>query len=159
MSIMAVRIDNRLLHGIVATQWAPLYEAQRVMIIDDHTADNPVLKDSMKMSKPAGKALSIINCATAYENFKNKKYDGHGVFIIVKNPQIALDLINLGEKIPELVIGGTVEPEGEDYFRVSKRACVTMEEKKIYDKILEAGTEITVQYVPRDKAVLYKTLI
>ena len=35
MGITLARIDNRLLHGIVATQWAGRSGAQRIMIIDD----------------------------------------------------------------------------------------------------------------------------
>ena len=35
MSITLGRIDFRLLHGIVATMWAPQSGAQRVMVIDD----------------------------------------------------------------------------------------------------------------------------
>ena len=38
MSIIAARIDNRLLHGIVATQWVPEFRPQRLMVIDDIVA-------------------------------------------------------------------------------------------------------------------------
>ena len=40
MGIVLARIDNRLLHGIVATQWAGRSGAQRIMIIDDGVAGN-----------------------------------------------------------------------------------------------------------------------
>ena len=40
MGIVLARIDNRLLHGIVATQWAGRSGAQRIMIIDDTVANN-----------------------------------------------------------------------------------------------------------------------
>ena len=33
MSIIAARIDNRLLHGIVATQWVPEFRPQRLMAV------------------------------------------------------------------------------------------------------------------------------
>ena len=41
MNIVLTRIDNRLLHGIVMTQWAGTTGAQRVMVIDDKTANSP----------------------------------------------------------------------------------------------------------------------
>lgn len=59
MSIISARIDFRLLHGIVATQWAPMSGAQRVMVIDDRVANDPVIKESMRLGKPAG--LSLIH--------------------------------------------------------------------------------------------------
>lgn len=86
MSIIAARIDNRLLHGIVATQWVPEFHPQRLMIIDDEYANDPTKKAGMRMAKPAGVALSIINRETAYANFAAGKYDGHTVFVVVRDP-------------------------------------------------------------------------
>ena len=149
MSIVLSRIDNRLLHGIVATQWTPMADPDRVMIIDDEFANDPIKKAGMKLGKPAGVALSIISRETAYGNFKIHKYDGQKVFLIVRDPQIILDLQNSGETIKKLTVGGTVVPETEA-VQVSKRAYVKKEEEEIYRKIAKNGTEIKVQYVPSD---------
>lgn len=153
MGIISARVDNRLLHGIVATQWAPIIGAQRVMVIDDHIASDPLLKSGMQMGKPAGCALSIITEETAYANFSAGKYAGHTVFAIVQDPQILLNLANQGEKVPKIVVGGTVAPdEGADAVQVSRRAWVTKDQEPIYKALANAGAEITVQYVPQDKA-------
>ena len=154
MAIISARIDNRLLHGIVATQWAPFIGAARVMVIDDHIANNPTLKSGMKMGKPAGCALSIINEETAYANFKAGKYDDHTVFVIVQDPVILLKLINDGQKIQKVILGGTVDPpEGVEGIQVSKRAYVTKPEEEIYRAIAASGTPISVQYVLNDKEI------
>ena len=99
MGISLARLDNRLLHGIVASQWTPRSGANRVMVIDDKTANTPALKEAMKIGKPSGVSLSIINRETAYTNFKNGKYNGQKVFVICNNPQIILDLIEDGNEI------------------------------------------------------------
>ena len=65
MGIVLARIDNRLLHGIVATQWAGRSGAQRIMIIDDTVANNELTKASMKLARPTGMAMSIITEETA----------------------------------------------------------------------------------------------
>ena len=70
MGIVLARIDNRLLHGIVATQWAGRSGAQRIMIIDDTVANNELTKASMKLARPTGMAISIITEETALNNFK-----------------------------------------------------------------------------------------
>ena len=159
MSIISLRIDNRLLHGIVASQWTPHFGPQRVMVINDHIANDPVLKSGAQMSKPAGTALSIINEETAYENFKNHKYEGQKVFVIVSDPCIAWKLIEMGERIPHLVVGGTITPEEAGAIKVSNRAYVRKEEIDIYQKIKDSGTRIVVQYVPRDKEELLQDKI
>ena len=152
MSIVSARIDNRLLHGIVASQWAPFIGAKRVMVIDNHIAGNPVLKDGMRMGKPAGCALSIIDEKTAYANFAAGKYNDHSVFVIVQDPEIILNLVKQGQKVPKLIIGGTVDPEaGTSAVRVSKRAVVTSAQEQVYRDIAGSGTSVTVQYLLNDK--------
>jgi len=142
MGISLARLDNRLLHGIVASQWTPRSGANRVMVIDDKTANTPALKEAMKIGKPSGVSLSIINRETAYTNFKNGKYNGQKVFVICNNPQIILDLIEDGNEIETLILGGT---------EVSKRAYVKKSDEPVFKKIMEKGTKIFVQYVPNDK--------
>lgn len=110
MSIVAGRIDYRLLHGIVQGFWCPTYATQRTMIIDDATANDEVRKAAMKLSKPSGQALSIITEEKALTNFKAGKYDNHTVFTIARDPQTFLDLIEAGQKIPVLTLGLTELP-------------------------------------------------
>lgn len=35
MSLVLARIDQRLIHGIVVTQWAGATQAKRLMVVDD----------------------------------------------------------------------------------------------------------------------------
>lgn len=149
MSVSLARIDSRLLHGIVATQWTPQVSPDRVMVIDDEFANDTVKKEGMKLGRPTGVALSIISRETAYANFSSHKYDGQKIFLIVRDPQIVLDLLKQGEKISKLTIGGTLVPETEA-IKVSKRAYVKKEEVAVYQSIAKLGTKITVQFVPND---------
>lgn len=152
MSIVAARIDNRLLHGIVAMQWTPQYQPQRVMVIDDEFASDPTKKASMRMARPAGVALSIISRETAYDNFAAGKYDDHTVFVITKNPEVLVHLLQGGQQIPVVVLGGTAEPEeGQAATQVSRRAYVTDAERSAYRAMIDAGCDVVVQYVPADK--------
>jgi PTS system mannose-specific IIB component len=154
MGVVLARIDNRLLHGIVATQWAGRSGAQRIMIIDDAVANNELTKASMKLARPTGMAISIITEEVALKNFKAGKYDDHKVFIIVKSPMTLTKLIDAGVKIPELVVGGTTKPaEGEQSVKLTQRAYANQEEIAAYKKIKESGTKLYGQFVPADSVV------
>lgn len=157
MSIVSGRIDFRLLHGIVATQWAPQSGAQRVMVIDDKTANDPILKESMRMGKPAGMACSIITEEAAIKNFKAGKYDSHKVFIIAEDPSIFLHLQEAGQQIPKLIVGTTRSLDNGTL--VSKRASIKDEEKPIYKKIMDNGCEVQVKFVPADKDVQLSSVL
>ncbi len=154
MGIVLARIDNRLLHGIVATQWAGRSGAQRIMIIDDAVAGNELTKASMKLARPTGMAISIITEEVAVNNFKAGKYDNHTVFVIVKSPLTLTKLLDAGVRIPELVVGGTVKPTDEDQaVKLSQRAYAKPEEIEAYKKIKASGTNLYAQYVPADAVV------
>ena len=154
MGIVLARIDNRLLHGIVATQWAGRSGAQRIMIIDDTVANNELTKASMKLARPTGMAISIITEETALNNFKAGKYNDHTVFVLVKKPETLVKLSDIGVKIPELVIGGTVKPaEGEEAVKLSQRAYAKPDDIEADKKLKAAGTKLYAQYVPADAEV------
>lgn len=158
MEVKLARIDHRLLHGIVASQWAPSVGAVRVMVIDDETATDEMKKASMKLAKPAGCALSIITLETALTNEKNHKYDGQTVFLITKSPAVILEFQKAGIRIPKLNIGGTMSGRGET-VTFSNRANATEEEMGQYREIRDQGTKVTVQYILADKELLLESFL
>lgn len=151
MSVVLARIDNRLLHGIIVTQWAPESGSNRVMVIDDATANDPISKATMKMARPAGNAISIITEEKALTNFKSGKYDPEKLLVLAKEPKTFLDLVNSGVKIAKLIIGGTTARENG--IELSKRAFADKDEVADYEALLDAGVELVSQYVPADKEV------
>lgn len=154
MGIVLARIDNRLLHCIVATQWAGRSGAQRIMIIDDTVANNELTKASMKLARPTGMAISIITEETALNNFKAGKYNDHTVFVLVKKPETLVKLTEIGVRVPELVVGGTVKPaEGEEAVKISPRAFAKPDDIEAYKKLKASGTKMYAQYVPADAEI------
>ena len=81
MSITLGRIDFRLLHGIVATMWAPQSGAQRVMVIDDkliqYLEDLSRLhlteEEKEKSKEELGKILKIIEEKIVKNELKNEQ--------------------------------------------------------------------------------------
>ena len=78
--IIHIRIDDRLIHGQVATQWTNDLGATRIMAINDEVATNPTLKTVLRMAAPPNVSTSIITRETAVKNIKAGKYAGQKVF-------------------------------------------------------------------------------
>ena len=149
MSVVMARIDNRLLHGIIVTQWAPVSGATRVMVIDDKVAGDEVLKSTMRMARPAGMAVSIISEQTALKNFAAGKYDREKVFVIAKEPETMLRLVESG--------GGSLVKE--DGIQLTQRAYASAENVQSYKALIARGVKVTAQFVPADKPVSVADLI
>ena len=60
MEIVNVRIDDRLIHGQVATVWSQVTRATRIMVVDDAVVKDPVNKEALKMACPSQCKLSIL---------------------------------------------------------------------------------------------------
>lgn len=153
MGIVLARIDNRLLHGVVATQWAPMTRAQRVMVIDDETAANDMAKSSMKLARPAGMAISIISLDTAIANFKASKYDGQSIFLITKRVETVKRLMDeTGVSIPELDLGATAQREVTgDIIEVNARTTIDANEAAVYRDLMSRGVNVYAQYLLADR--------
>lgn len=50
--IVHIRVDDRLIHGQVATRWVSHFNANRIMVIDDAVAANDVEKMLLRSAAP-----------------------------------------------------------------------------------------------------------
>ncbi|MFI3284921.1 MAG: PTS sugar transporter subunit IIB, partial [Erysipelotrichaceae bacterium] len=154
MSIKLARIDNRLLHGVTATQWAPKLGVDRVMIIDDEVANNPMLKDSMKLARPAGMLISIITYETAMNNLKVNKYGKESIYILTKKIQTLLNLVNEANiELNEINYGATAQrADAPGLIQINKFVAMDVEEKDIIEKLKAKGSHVFAQYLIKDES-------
>ena len=54
-NIVLTRIDNRLVHGQVATQWCGAIGANLILVANDEVAGNSLRQGLMNMAAPQGK--------------------------------------------------------------------------------------------------------
>ena len=157
MSIIANRIDGRLIHGQVANLWAPKLNVGRFMIIDDEIAQSDIDKQALKLATPAGIKLSVLPIEKAATNIKNGKYDSQRVMIIAKRPDRFVELVNQGVQIDNLNVGNMSQTN--ETRSITNSINVMDEDVENFEKLQSAGVTITSQMVPNDKAVDFMSLI
>ncbi|MCT4598967.1 MAG: PTS sugar transporter subunit IIB [Vallitalea sp.] len=157
MAICCIRIDERLIHGQVATAWTHSVEATRIMVIDDKVVKDAVQKMALKSACPMGIKLSLLNVEKATANLQTDKYDGQNVFIVVKSPEVLTRLLNGGVKFDEVIIGNM---SAKSNSRVLHRTVsVTDEDVKNFNELMAASVKVNLQMVPNDKKIDIKTLL
>lgn len=157
MSLVLARVDQRLIHGIVVTQWAGFTKAKRLMVVDDAVSKDEVQKTAMRMSKPAGTGMSIIDTDTAIANFKAGKYDNHNVFMVVREPETLVRMAESGIEIPKVNIGIMFDGEG----KTNIKKMVSMDEKEIADfrKLQALNVPVTFHFVPQETEEDFDALV
>ena len=107
-----IRIDDRLIHGQVATRWATGLRVNRIMVIDDEVANDSVQKSILRMAAPSGISTSIITEEKAITNIQADKYAKQRVLLVVRRPKVLLDLVNAGLDITKINVGNMSNREG-----------------------------------------------
>ncbi|MGB7472602.1 PTS system mannose/fructose/N-acetylgalactosamine-transporter subunit IIB [Trichococcus sp.] len=157
MSITAVRIDGRLIHGQVANLWTTKLDIGRIMVVDDEIVDNAIEKSGLKLATPAGVKLSILSVEKAAANILAGKYDSQRVLIIAKRPDRLLHLIELGVPIKEINVGNMSQSEHSK--AITRSINVLDEDIDAFKKLDEKGIQLVSQMVPNDRAENFMTLL
>ena len=67
---LAVRVDDRLIHGQVVTQWVKVFHAQKIVVIDDQVAIDKMQEVLLKFAAPPDLKVSILSVEKAAEAWK-----------------------------------------------------------------------------------------
>lgn len=146
-----IRIDDRLIHGQVATRWATGLRVNRIMVIDNDVANDDMQKSVLRMAAPSGISTSIITEEKAITNIKAGKYVKQRVLLVVRRPKVLLNLVNAGLDINKINIGNMSNREGT--VQVKKSVSLTTEERADIEALIASGVEVTAQMVPDDAEV------
>ena len=153
--ISFMRLDDRLIHGQVATTWVHHVKPQAVVLADDVTAADPMRRSLQKMSAPKGYPLGIYGVDEAIEKLQTEKLQKLRVFLLVGNVEAArriccalgpefLDLGNLGYR--------------EGYENLMGRLWVSEQDKADLAEIQRAGVRVYAQMLPNEPAEDLPTL-
>lgn len=149
MSITAVRIDGRLIHGQVANLWTTKLGISRIMVVDDGVTTNAIEKSGLKLATPAGVKLSILSIEKAAANILAGKYESQRLLIIAKKPDRLLKLVELGVPIKKINVGNM--SQSDESKSITRSINVLEEDIESFKKLNEKGVELVSQMVPSDR--------
>ena len=149
MGLVHFRVDDRLVHGIVAGYWTNHLQATRIMVIDDKASGDDLVRASLRMATPQAVSLSVLNIEKAINNIKNGNYETQRVFVISKTPTVFEKLQEDAINIPEINMGNITYSDGR--VRVSKTVSVNEDEIASLEKLSSKGTKIISRLVPDEK--------
>lgn len=143
--ILHFRVDDRMLHGIVATDWVPAYNATRAMVVDATAASSTVVRSGLKLACPAGVALSVLAPEKAVENINAGKYATQRVFVVCRYVETAYQLFKAGVEMPQLNLGNVTQNKGET-TTLDNTVRVSPQEKAMLKEMRDGGVKITVRF-------------
>ena len=156
-NIVLTRIDNRLIHGQVATQWSGAIGINLILVANDDVASNPMRQGLMDMAAPSSASTRYWTIEKTI-NTIHKASPAQKIFIIADNPQDVLKLVEGGVPITKLNVGNMHMSEGKR--QVATSVAVDDADIDAFTKLRDLGVEVFIQRVPdiakEDASVLFK---
>lgn len=157
MEILNIRIEERLIHGQVATVWNHFLKPSRIIVIDQESSENELQKKLLRLGCPHGVKLSIFSPKRAIERLAENPYPGEKVFVLFKNPANLKEFYDLGYKFDEVNVGNMGGKPGAT--EVKKGVSVTKEEAEIFRELHAKGVKFNGQMVPTDPNIDFMELV
>ena len=157
MSFGLWRIDDRLIHGQVATRWTKETGVQRIIVVNDGVEKDKTRSTMLKQAVPPGVTAHVVSVDKMMRVYNNPEYAGDKVMLLFTNPTDALELVRRGVQVSSINIGGMAYKEG----RVMLDMSVSVDEKDIeaFKELDSRGIELEVRKVASDKKVPVLQLI
>ena len=142
--IVWTRIDDRLIHGQVMTQWIQYTEAHEVLIIDDGVAKDSFLQMVMKSSVPGKISLKVLSVKDAI-GYLNEDGKHEKIIILVKTPVVLDELSDAGVRLKSINVGGIGAKAGRK--PMFKNISVSEEEKEAFRNLLNKGINVFLRVI------------
>ncbi|AHG22135.1 PTS mannose transporter subunit IIAB [Chania multitudinisentens RB-25] len=157
MKIGLARIDDRLIHGQVATRWTKETNVSRIIVVSDEVAADHVRKTLLTQVAPPGVTAHVVDVAKAIRVWDNPKYGGERVMLLFTNPTDVWRLVEGGVAIKSVNIGGMAFRQGKT--QVNNAVSVDAQDIEAFNKLNAHGIELEVRKVSSDTPLKMMDLI
>lgn len=148
-NIVLTRIDNRLIHGQVATMWTSTVGANLLLVANDAVSKDEFRQNLMDMAAPAAAQTRYFSIEKTI-NIIHKASPSQMIAIICENPQDVLKLVEGGVPIKKVNIGNMHMAEGK--HQISKAVCVDQSDIDAFKRLKDLGVELEIRRVPSESA-------
>ena len=143
MEIAFCRIDDRLIHGQVATVWTKVSGCNRIMCCSDEVAKDTMRKQLLLQVAPPGVKAYVVPVAKAVEAYKNPKYEAFKTLFLFTNPTDALRAVEGGIPFKSINLGGMCYKEGTTL--ISSAVAVGPKDVESLKKLHDMGIEVEIR--------------
>jgi PTS system mannose-specific IIB component len=148
--IALARIDNRLVHGQILSAWVPALKADALLVIDDESANNTLVRSAMEIAIPPDVLFDVIPVAQAADALKKLRGSRRAI-VLVRDVADAAEAIARGLRLSRLNLGNIHFSHGR--VAVSQAVYLSPEELERLEKLAADGVEVELKTLPTDAPV------
>lgn len=157
MKIGLARIDDRLIHGQVATRWTKETNVSRIIVVSDEVAADHVRSTLLKQVAPPGVTAHVVDVEKMIRVYNNPAYGRDRVMLLFTNPTDVVRLVENGVNITTVNIGGMAFRQGKT--QITNAVSVDEKDIEAFKKLDARGIELEVRKVSSDSRLKMMELI
>jgi PTS system mannose-specific IIB component len=158
-----VRLDERMIHGQVATKWSRLLQVNRIVVADDTAAGSDIMQKSLMMAAPATCKTAIVTVDKAIALCNDPRAEELSILLIVSTPENLLRVAKEVKNIPQINVGnyGRVAPKRGAEMRKTYHPNLYAydDEVEVLREVIATGIPCNLQTIPDDAAQDLKKII
>lgn len=151
MEIAFCRIDDRLIHGQVATVWSKVTGCNRIMCVSDEVAKDELRKKLLLQVVPPGLKGYVISVDKAIEAYKNPKYNSFKTLFLFTNPTDVVRAVKGGIPFKSVNLGGKCFKDGDTL--ISQAVSVNAQDVAAIKELVGMGIEVEMRKLVNDPKV------
>ncbi len=151
MEIAFCRIDDRLIHGQVATVWSKVTGCNRIMCCSDEVAKDELRKKLLLQVVPPGLKGYVVPVDKAVEAYKNPKYESFKTLFLFTNPADVVRAVKGGIPFKSVNLGGKCFKDGDTM--ISQAVAVNADDVKAIKELVGMGIEVEMRKLANDPKV------
>lgn len=148
IKFVLARIDTRLLHGQVATNWTKATQPNRIIVVSDTVSKDELRKKLIEQAAPPGVRAHVIPLNKLVEVYNDPRFGDTKALLLFETPQDALAVIEKGVEIPELNVGSMAHSVGK--VQINNVLSVDQDDVETYKKLRDLGVKFDVRKVSND---------
>ena len=157
LNIQLARIDDRLIHGQVATAWTKETGVNRIIVVSDEVAKDPLRKFMLQEAAPPGVKANVVTVGKLLSIYQSALFKEEKIMLLFTNPQDVVVLIQGGMKISTINIGGMHFMTGKKM--ITNFVSVNDADVMAFRYLNHRGITLEVRKVPSDRKIFLMDLL
>ena len=149
--LILFRIDDRLIHAQVVVGWGRKLRPDRIILADDMVSAEDWEKELYASAAEPDFKATVLTLADAAEQIGGGVFDSEKIFLLVRGPSEALEILDMGLDTNEINVGGLHFREGRE--KITENVWVNVEEKGLLRDIVKKGITLEARALPGDDRI------
>jgi len=149
--LILFRIDDRLIHAQVVVGWGRRLRPDRIILADDQVSAEEWEKELYTSAAEPDFKATVLTIADAAEQISGGVFDSEKIFLLVRGPSEALEMLDMGLDTNEINVGGLHFRDGRE--KITENVWVNVEEKELLRDIVKKGITLEARALPGDNRI------